>query len=43
MTIKNKMISACLMCLVVFSVVDCSPKRWGENVFHINSKYGVDI
>ena len=26
MTIKNKMISACLMCLVVFSVVGCSPK-----------------
>ena len=26
MTIKNKMISACLMCLVVFSVVGCSPE-----------------
>ena len=42
MTIKNKMISACLMCLVVFSVVGCSPKD-GEKSNNFISTQNMDF
>ena len=42
MTIKNKMISACLMCLVVFSVVGCSPKD-GEKSNNFISTQNMEL
>ena len=42
MTIKNKMISACLMCLVVFSVVGCSPKD-GEKSKNFISTQNMEL